>query len=76
MVDESPYTRLSETGQALHKVEPFTNGVVWVVVDTLLGRGLTKHVCQKSSMSSLLIGHELNEGHIFGSETGFEEFGL
>lgn len=64
MIDESPDTRFSETSQALHKVEPLTNGSVWIVVDALLGRSLTEHISQEGSVSALLVGHELDEGHV------------
>ena len=76
MVDEPPNTRLSEASDALHKVEPLTNGIVWVVVDALPGCGLAEHVGKKGGMPGFLVGHELDERQVFGSETGLEEFGL
>lgn len=76
MVDESPDTGLSETSQALHEIEPFTNGAVWIVVDALLGRSLAEHVGQKGGVSAFLVGHELNEGHVLSIKTSLEEFGF
>lgn len=62
MVDESPNTRFSEASDALHEVDPLADGGVWVVVDALLRRTFTKHVSQKSRVTSLLVGHEFNQG--------------
>lgn len=76
MVDKPPDTGLAETSQALHEVEPLSNGVVWVVIDALLGCSLAQHVGQEGGMSAFLVGHELNERHVLGSETSLEEFGL
>lgn len=76
MIDETPDTGLSETSHALVEVEPFPDGVVWVVVDALLGCRLAEHVGQKGRMSSFLIGHKLDQRHLFGSDTGLEEFGF
>lgn len=76
MIDETPDTGLSETSHALVEVQPFPDSVVWVVVDALLGCRLAEHVGQKGGMSAFLIGHELDEGHLFGSNTGLEEFGF
>lgn len=73
MIDKAPDTGLSETSQALHKVEPLTNGGVWVVVDALLGCSLAEHVGQKGGMSSFLVGHELDEGHVLSIETSLDE---
>ena len=74
MVDEAPHTRLSKTSQALHEVEPLTDSGIWVVVDALFGSSLTKHVGQKGGMSRFLVGHELDQRHVLGIETGLEEF--
>ena len=74
MVDETPDPRLSKTSEALHKVEPLSNGVVWVIINALFGRSLAEHVAQKGGVSGFLVGHEFNERQIFGIETGFEEF--
>lgn len=76
MIDETPDPGLSETSHALVEVQPFTDGVVWVVVDALLGCRLAKHIGQKGGMSGFLIGHKLDERHLFGSDTGLEEFGF
>ena len=76
MVDEAPDPGFSKPSQALHEVEPLTDGVVGVVVDTLLGCGLAKHVGQKGGVSAFLIGHELDEGHVLGIEASLEEFGF
>ena len=76
MVDKAPDTGLSETSQALVEVDPFTNGVVRIIVDALLGCSLTEHVGQKGGMSGFLVGHELDERHLLGSDTGFEELGF
>ena len=76
MVDKAPDAGLSETGQALHKVEPLTDGIIWVVVDALLGCSLAKHICQEGRVSGFLIGHEFNEGHVLSIEASLEEFGF
>lgn len=76
MVDETPNTGLSESSHALHKVKPFTNGVIWIVIDTLLGCSLSEHVGQEGGVSGFLIGHELDKRHVLGIETGLEEFGF
>ena len=76
MVDETPDTGLSEPSQALHKVQPLPNSSVWVVVDAFLGCSLAEHVGQKGGVPAFLVGHEFNERHVFGIETGFEEFGF
>ena len=76
MVDEAPDTGLSEASHALHKVEPLTNGIIWVVVDALLRCSLAEHVGQKGGVSSFLIGHEFDERHVLGVETGLNEFGF
>lgn len=76
MIDETPNTGLPKTSQTLHEVEPFTNGVVWIIVDTLLRCSLSEHVGQKGGMSGFLVGHELDERHVLGIETGLEEFGF
>ena len=76
MIDETPNTGLSETSKTLHKVEPLTDGVVWIVIDTLLGCSLSKHVGQKGGVSGFLVGHELDERHVLGIETGLEKLGF
>lgn len=76
MIDETPDTRLSETSDALIEVEPFTDGVVGIIVDALLGCCLAKHVGQKGGVSTFLVGHKLDERHLFGSDTGLEKLGF
>ena len=76
MVDEAPDAGFSEASQALHKVEPLTDCVVWIVVDALLGCRLAEHVGQKGGVAGFLVGHELDERHVFRIETSLEEFGL
>ena len=76
MVDEAPNTGFSETSDALHEVEPLTNGIVGIVVNTLLRCSFAKHVGQKGGVSGFLIGHEFDEGHVLGSEASLEEFGF
>lgn len=76
MVDKTPDTGLSEPSQTLHKVEPLANGVVWVVVNALLGCSLAEHVGQKGGVSAFLVGHELNERHVLRIETGRDKIGL
>lgn len=76
MVDETPDPGLSEASQTLHEVEPFSNGVVWVIIDALLGRSLAEHICQKGRVSGFLIGHELNQRHVFGADASLKEIGF
>ena len=76
MVDEAPGTGLSKTSDALHKVEPLTDGLVWVIVDTLFGCSLAEHVGQEGGMTGFLVGHEFDERQVFGGQTGLEEFSL
>ena len=76
MIDETPNTGLPEPRQTLHKVEPLANGVVWIIVYTLLGCSFSEHVGQKGGVSAFLVGHELNERHVLGIETGLEKFGF
>ena len=61
MVDEAPDARLAETGDSLHEVDPFADGRVWVVVDTLGRSSGAQHVRQKGRVTSLLVGHELDQ---------------
>ncbi len=73
VIDEAPDARLAKAGEALHEIEPLTDGGVWVVVNTLLGCGLTKHVGQKGGVAAFLVSHELDQGHVFGVKTGRNE---
>jgi len=73
VVDETPDSRFTEASQALVEVDILADGREWVVVCTLGRSSLAKHVGQKSGVSSLLIGHELNQGAVLGGETGVEE---
>ena len=76
MVDETPNSGFTKAGQPLHEVEPFADGGVWVVVNTFFGSTLAKHIGQKGGVTSLLVGHEFDERHILGIETGLFKFGL
>ena len=73
MIDETPNTGLPEASQARHKVEPFTNGAIWIIVDTLLGCSLSEHVGQEGGVSGFLVGHEFDERHVLSIETRLEE---
>lgn len=73
VIDETPNTGLPKASDTLHKIEPFTNGVIWIIVDTLLGCSFSEHVGQESGVSTLLVGHEFDERHVLSIETGLKE---
>lgn len=74
MVQETVNTRLSEAGQFLAVVDKLADSVDRVVVlDTLHGRCSAKNVREQRGMSNLLVGHELDEEPIIGSETSILE---
>ena len=75
MVDETPNTRLTPSGENLLEVNELANITVWVVLGALWSRSLAEHVRQLSDMALLLLSHELDEGHVFQPEaSGGEVF--
>ena len=73
MINETPNTGLPEASQTRHEVEPFTDGGVWIIVDTLLGCSLSEHIGQEGGVSGFLVSHKFDERHVLGIETGLEE---
>ena len=69
MVQESVDTRFAKSGELLAEIDEFSNGFVGVVVCALNWCLCTKDVCEEGSMTDFLVGHELNEEAVAGSET-------
>lgn len=74
MVDETPNSRFTEPSESLHEVEPLTNRGVGVIVIALFWCALAEHIGQERSMASLLVSHELDQGHVLGVEASSLEF--
>jgi hypothetical protein len=73
MVKETINTGLSEASQLLVEVDKLPDGGERVVVCTLWGRSRSQDVAEKSSVTDLLVGHELDQKAILRSETGVLE---
>jgi hypothetical protein len=58
--DKPPVTALTPPGELDIEVNKLTNGSEGVVIGALLGRCLTKHVSEKSSVSP---GLRMSQGH-------------
>jgi hypothetical protein len=73
VVDEAPDTRLTPTGKDGVEVNELANSGEGVVVSALRRSSVSEHVGQKGGVTLLLLGHELDQRAVLGSETSGNE---
>lgn len=73
MLKESIDTRLAEPGELLAEVDELGHVGEWILVLALLGGVRAEHIADERSVPNLLLGHELDQSTVVGSQASLLE---